>query len=86
MSKTGVNTDRIEPQRESRLEHDDLFHCKECGISLPWQVVIIGEFHRCRECEKEALLEEFRREFPVEWAGLNPTDVSEKERKEDGSL
>lgn len=74
-----VNESVTGARRESsRLDVDDQFHCKECGISLPWQVVIIGEFERCRECEKEEMLRQFRLDYPVEWAEPDPVEVTEE--------
>lgn len=84
MSKTQQEFDRCDTNREgSKLENDTMFHCKECGISLSWKIVIIGEFERCRKCEKEAMLEEFRREFPREWDDLNPQEVVSAENIEE---
>lgn len=65
------NVETIDAGRDgSRLELDHQFYCKECGIELPWQVVLIGEFDRCRKCEREALLKQFNRDFPVSWRSL----------------
>jgi predicted Zn-ribbon and HTH transcriptional regulator len=65
-SETGSRRD------SSRLDVDDMFHCKECGIELPWQAVLIGEYGKCRKCKKEERERQFRLEYPREWAALGP--------------
>ncbi len=63
-SVTGARRD------ESNLEVDNLFHCKECGIELPWQAVLIGEFEKCRKCKKDERERQFRRDYPFGWSAI----------------
>ncbi len=57
--------DDFEAGREgSRLEQDDAMFCKECGIRLPWEVVVVEELEKCGPCKKEEVLDEIRAKYP----------------------
>lgn len=66
MSKSQQNVIETddEPREDSRLERDDPYHCRECGIRLPWEVVELEELEKCGPCKKEEVLDEIRPKYP----------------------
>lgn len=69
---------RSEPRENSSLELDDDLACKDCGIVIPVDVVLLYEFDRCPEChlkhERERLILAFGTLDSVEAAQIWEVD------------
>lgn len=71
---TGTTTDTANDSTEredSRLEIDDEYHCRECGIAIPFAAYSAG-YERCPEC----VLEDTKDELVTLFGSLNSVEAA----------